>query len=155
MIFEKQVWMQRAGEFPQSDSEYFNLMSRAIFSAGLGSHVIESRWDAITAVFYNFDPHKIDKMDADDVTRLLDNSAIIRNQRKIEAVIKNASIFTACTKEYGSFRAYLDTLGASSDLETTAKSLGKTFVHLGQTSALLFLFSAGWRPQENTRTKKK
>jgi hypothetical protein len=34
------------------------------------------------------------------------------------------------------------------DLEAAAGSLAETFTHLGRTSALFFLFSAGWRPQE-------
>ena len=41
-MFEKQPWMQRAGEYPQTDPEYFALLARAVFSAGLGPKVVEA-----------------------------------------------------------------------------------------------------------------
>ena len=47
-----------------------------------------------------------------------------------------------------SFHQYLTWLGAESDLEATAERLAEGFTHLGRTSALFFLFSAGWRPRE-------
>jgi DNA-3-methyladenine glycosylase I len=147
-MFEKQVWMQRAGEFPQSDKEYFNLLSRAVFSAGLGPKVVESRWSEMTAAFHGFDPAKVKKMSEPDVARLLGDPAVIRNRRKIEAVIKNATAFAERTKEHKSFHAYLTEMGASVDLDATAEHLSQDFTHLGRTSALFFLFSAGWRPCE-------
>ena len=147
-MFEKQPWMQRAGEFPRSDKEYFNLLSRAVFSAGLGPKVVESRWNDIHTAFHGFDPAKVKKMDESDVTRLLGDPAVIRNRRKIEAVISNAAAFAERVKEYKSFHAYLGELGAGVDLDAAAELLSQGFTHLGRTSALFFLFSAGWRPRE-------
>ncbi|MGI5940376.1 MAG: DNA-3-methyladenine glycosylase I [Thermoleophilia bacterium] len=147
-MFEKQAWMQRAGEFPQTDTEYFNLLSRAVFSAGLGPKVVESRWGDITTAFHGFEPGEVCLMQEADVTRLLGDPAVIRNRRKIEAVIKNAGVFQECIKEHASFRAYLDALGANVDLDAAADALSRTFAYLGRTSALFFLFSAGWRPRE-------
>jgi DNA-3-methyladenine glycosylase I len=147
-MFEKQAWMQRAGEFPRSDKEYFNLLSRAVFSAGLGPKVVESRWPEMTTAFHGFDPAKIRKMEEPDVARLLGDPAVIRNRRKIEAVIKNATAFIERAKEHKSFHGYLTELGASVDLDATAELLSQDFTHLGRTSALFFLFSAGWRPRE-------
>ncbi len=66
-MFEKQTWMQRAGEYPQSDQEYFGLLARAVFSAGLGPKVVESRWNDITGAFHSFDPAKVKDMDQADV----------------------------------------------------------------------------------------
>jgi len=148
MMFEKQPWMHRAGEFPRTDKEYFNLLSRAVFSAGLGPKVVESRWTEMTKAFHGFDPAKVHKMSEDDVARLLGDPAVIRNRRKIEAVIRNAAAFVERAKEHKSFHAYLDILGAGTDLDAAAQSLSDTFTHLGRTSALFFLFSAGWRPRE-------
>jgi DNA-3-methyladenine glycosylase I len=147
-MFQKQPWMQRAGEYPQSDHEYFNLLARAVFSAGLGPKVVESRWKDIGTAFHDFDPAKIREMDEADVGRLLSDPGVIRNRRKIEAVIKNASTFLDQTKKHKSFHAYLGKLGAASDLESAAEKLAETFTHLGRSSALLFLYSAGWRVQE-------
>ncbi len=149
-MFDKQTWMQRAGEYPQSDQEYFGLLARAVFSAGLGPKVVESRWNDIVGAFHSFDPAKVTAMDQTDVNRLLEDKAVIRNRRKIEAVISNAGIFLERVGAYPSFHAYLSALGADEDLDAAAEELTKTFTHLGRTSALFFLFSAGWRPRETS-----
>jgi DNA-3-methyladenine glycosylase I len=148
VMFEKQAWMQRAGEYPRSDQEYFGLLARAVFSAGLGPKVVESRWKDMGVAFHGFDPAKVEQMGEDDVGRLLGDPAVIRNRRKIEAVIRNARTFRERTKEHKNFHAYLGELGAGSDVESAAEGLAQTFTHLGRTSALFFLFSAGWRPSE-------
>jgi DNA-3-methyladenine glycosylase I len=155
-MFEKQPWMQRAGEYPQSDQEYFALLARAVFSAGLGPKVVESRWKELGLAFYGFDPAKVSQMDEQDVARLLSDPGVIRNRRKIEAVVKNAGTFLEQIAEpdgrvdgHSPFHAYLLGLGAGSDLDATAEGLAQVFAHLGRTSALFFLFSAGWRPRES------
>jgi 3-methyladenine DNA glycosylase Tag len=167
-MFEKQSWMQRAGEYPQSDQEYFALLARAVFSAGLGPKVVESRWKEMGLAFHDFDPAKVTQMDEQDVVRLLSDSGVIRNRRKIEAVIKNAGTFleqvdgraaegraskrraakNAASDGHAAFHSYLLDLGAGTDLDAAADSLAQVFTHLGRTSALFFLFSAGWRPRE-------
>lgn len=147
-MFEKQTWMQRAGEYPQSDQEYFDLLARAVFSAGLGPKVVESRWLDIEAAFHSFDPAKVKDMDEVDIDRLLQDKAVIRNRRKMEAVIGNAAIFLEQAEAHESFHGYLSTIGAGDDLDAAAEELTNTFTHLGRTSALFFLFSAGWRPRE-------
>jgi DNA-3-methyladenine glycosylase I len=147
-MFEKQAWMQRAGEYPQSDQEYFGLLARAVFSAGLGPKVVESRWKEMGAAFQGFDPTLVGQMTESDVSRLLGDPAVIRNRRKIEAVIENAKRFLERTDGHSSFHEYLTELGAAEDLDGVAEELAQVFAHLGRTSALFFLFSAGWRPQE-------
>lgn len=147
-MFEKQAWMQRAGEYPQSDEEYFALLARAVFSAGLGPKVVESRWQEMQVAFHGFDPEQVSQMGEADVSRLLGDPGVIRNRRKIEAVIENAKRFSERTADGASFHEYLAGLGALDDLDAVAEELAQTFAHLGRTSALFFLFSAGWRPQE-------
>lgn len=147
-MFEKQAWMQRAGEYPESDEQYFALLSRAVFSAGLGPRVVASRWSDMCAAFHGFDPAVVAQMGESDVLGLLSNPGMIRNRRKIEAVIANAKRFLDCVRKHSSFHRYLLALGAEDDLGGAAAKLSETFVHLGQTSSLFFLFSAGWRERE-------
>ena len=147
-MFEKQAWMQRAGEYPRSDREYFDLLARAVFSAGLGPKVVESRWPDMEEAFHGFEPQEVGRMDETDVVRLLGDPKVIRNRRKMEAVIKNAGVFLDRVSEHESFHTYLAQLGAGADLEAAADGLAQSFVHLGRTSALFFLFSAGWRAHD-------
>lgn len=167
-MFEKQAWMQRAGEYPQTDPEYFALLARAVFSAGLGPKVVESRWADMGQAFHGFDPAQVTQMGEDDVARLLSDPAVIRNRRKIEAVIKNAGTFLERVEErkaaageaggaargaavngHAAFHDYLLDLGAGADLDLAADGLAQVFAHMGRTSAMFFLFSAGWRPRES------
>jgi DNA-3-methyladenine glycosylase I len=152
-MFEKQPWMQRAGEYPTTDQEYFALLSRAVFSAGLGPKVVESRWKEMAIAFRDFDPAAVRLMEEHDVARLLSDPGVIRNRRKIEAVIKNAGVFLEQldgrrSRKKSAFHQYLLELGAETDLDATAEALAQVFAHLGRTSALFFLFSAGWRPRD-------
>ena len=146
-MFEKQAWMQRAGEYPGSDREYFGLLARAVFSAGLGPKVVESRWDEMETAFHGFEPQEVGRMDESDVTRLVNDPKVIRNRRKIEAVVKNAGVFLDQVGQHQSFHIYLTQLGAGADMDVAADQLAKVFTHLGRTSALFFLYSAGWRGQ--------
>lgn len=146
-MFQRQSWMQRAGEFPRGDVEYHELLARAVFSGGLGPRVVEARWAGIKEAFGDFDPVAVAAMGSDDVGRLLSDPGVIRNRRKIEAVIENAGRFLDITAEHGGFHEYLSTIGGSSDVEAVAAGLARSFRHLGPASAALFLFSAGWRGQ--------
>jgi DNA-3-methyladenine glycosylase I len=137
--------MRRAGEMPLTDQDYFELMARCVFSAGLGSHVVEARWEGLREAFSGFDPQQVAEMGEEDVARMLGDSAVIRNRRKIEAVVEDARRFLAVTGESGSFAAFLEAAGGETDLERVQEMVGSRFVYLGPASAGLFLFSAGWR----------
>ncbi len=144
-MFKRQPWMQRAGEYPRSDREYFGLLTRAVFSAGLGPRVVESRWEGITKAFRELDPAEVSRMTEEDVERLLADPGVIRNRRKIEAAIANAAEFLELVEEHGAFHDFLQTAQEEQDFPGVVALLAGRFAHLGPTSAALFLFSAGWR----------
>ena len=151
-MFDRQPWMQRAGDYPRTDESYFGLLSRAIFSAGLGPKVVEARWPGLVAGFRGFDPVAVAQMGEDDVTALLADASVIRNRRKIEAVVANAPVFIDIVEEHGSFRKYLDFIGSAEDFEGAAEALAERFTHLGPASAGYFLYRCGWRRQEGAKT---
>ncbi len=55
----------------------------------------------------------------------------------------------AAVNGHAAFHDYLLDLGAGADLDLAADGLAQVFAHLGRTSAMFFLFSAGWRPRES------
>ena len=61
----------------------------------------------LRSAFDQFDPEKISTYGVEKIEELASNAAIIRNRRKIQAVIRNAQIFLDMRKEWGSFSAYL------------------------------------------------
>lgn len=152
-MFQRQPWMQRAGELPSSDDEYFALLARAVFSAGLGPKVVQSRWEGLGAAFAGFDPRQVADLGEEDVSRILADPGVIRNRRKVEAVITNARLFLEIVDEHGSFAAFLSAEGAGEDHARTQEALAGRFAHLGRTSAAFFLFSAGWRQRDDEQAE--
>lgn len=61
-----------------------------VFQAGLSWLTVLQRREAIRAAFHGFSPDRVAAYDSGDVQRLLGTDGIIRNRRKIEAVIAGA-----------------------------------------------------------------
>ncbi|MCU0661805.1 MAG: DNA-3-methyladenine glycosylase I [Myxococcota bacterium] len=74
--------------------------------AGLSWLTILKRRQGYRRAFADFDPLAIARMTEADVARLMQDTAIIRNRRKIEAAIRNAGVFLDICEEFGSFAAY-------------------------------------------------
>lgn len=68
----------------------FERLSLEGFQAGLSWELILRKRPAFRAAFADFDPDEVASFTDADVERLLTNTGIIRNRRKIEAVIANA-----------------------------------------------------------------
>lgn len=79
--------------FPEHDDrELFEMLTLELFQAGLSWSTIWKRKAAFEKAFANFDPAKVAQFDQNDFNRLMNDSGIIRNRRKIMATINNAKI---------------------------------------------------------------
>lgn len=136
-------WACKEGEFPTTDSKYFENMTRVIFQAGLNWKVITQKWPDFKEAFADFDAAKVVTYDDADVARLMENKAIIRNEAKIKATILNAQVFQDIATTHGSFQTYLKDLLAKQNLSQTMTTLQKQFNRLGKTSVHIFLWSVG------------
>ena len=75
--------------------------------AGLSWRCVLNKREAMREAFDNFDYKKIANYNEKKIASLLENKAIIRNRRKIEALITNANKFMEVQKEFGSFDKYI------------------------------------------------
>ena len=137
---------------PKTDSEYFERMTKAIFTAGLSWKMIENKWPNFTKAFSGFSPIKVKGFSEKDIGRLLKDEGIVRNERKIRATVHNASQFLLLGREFGSLRGYLDSFGK--DEERLQTDLRERFQHLGPSTARMFLWSSGC-PLTPSREEKK
>ena len=80
----------------------------------------------------------------DDVARLLADPGIVRNRRKIEAVVHNARAFLDIRREYGSFHAYLHSL--PDDQGEILRAFKGRFKFMGPLVVESFLQSVGRVP---------
>lgn len=75
--------------------------------AGLSWSTILRKRENFRSAFDNFDYNKIAKYNEHKVEELMNNEGIIRNRRKIEAVIANARALIKVQKEFSSFDKYI------------------------------------------------
>ncbi len=127
-------------EKPRSLAGYLEALSRPVFSTGMSWRVVEAKWDGIRAAFAGFDPEKVAAMTPADVDRLAEDTRVIRNRKKIEAIIGNAERMLELDREHSGFRRYLESRGAIDD---TVAALRQEFRFVGETGAYIFLWSVG------------
>lgn len=101
--------------------------------AGLSWETILRKRDAYRKAFDRFDPRKVARYGARDVTRLMRDAGIVRNRAKITAAIVNAKAFLAVQAEAGSFDAHVwgfrDPIALSKDLRARGfRFVGPTIV---------------------------
>ena len=89
------------------DRRLFEFLILEGAQAGLSWETILRKRDAYRKAFDRFDPKKIAKYDKRKIAELMKNEGIVRNRLKIESTIRNARIFLAIQKEFGSFDAYV------------------------------------------------
>lgn len=79
----------------------FERLSLEAFQAGLSWATVLKKRPAFREAFADFDPDVVAAFDEVDVERLLSDARIIRNRRKIMAVIKNAQATVALRENGG------------------------------------------------------
>ncbi|MEO9654075.1 DNA-3-methyladenine glycosylase I [Marinomonas sp.] len=111
-------WATSAPDFPHyhdnewgfpvaDDQKLFEKLCLETFQSGLSWRTILNKRDNFRLAFAQFDFNQIAKFDESDVQRLLQDKGIVRNQRKILAVINNAKRAQEMVIEEGSLAAFL------------------------------------------------
>ncbi|CAD5901725.1 DNA-3-methyladenine glycosylase 1 [Carnobacterium maltaromaticum] len=102
-----QFYQNQWGTPTHDDQLLFELLTVGTFQVGLGWKMVVNKRDVFLRNFQQMDILKIAAMMPDDVERIMEDPAMIRNPRKINATITNARAIIGIQKEYGSFAAYL------------------------------------------------
>lgn len=126
------------------DNELFGRLVMEINQAGLSWRTILMKEKGFRKAYHDFDITKVAKYKEKDFTRLMNDSAIIRNRLKISAAIYNAQQIMKLQKEYGSFRKWLDIQSKSlhkSGKEEWVKLFKKHFKFVGGEIVGEFLMS--------------
>ena len=132
--------------FPiESDDELFERLVLEINQAGLSWITILKKADNFRKAYDGFDIEKIAKYSEKDRARLLADAGIIRNRLKVNAAIVNAQRILELSKEFGSFKGWLDANRPLTKEEWT-KLFKKTFVFTGGEIVNEFLISTGYLP---------
>ena len=125
---------------PASLDDYLEVMSKAVFQSGMSWRVVEAKWPGIREAFQDFDVHKVADFSIFDLETLAQDKRVIRNRRKLAAIVSNAQRMIELEREHGSFRSYLRSHG---DFDATLTALRKDFKFMGPTSTYFFLYVVG------------
>ncbi len=132
--------------FPVDDDRVLlERLALEINQAGLSWLLVLKKRAALNAAFADFDPETVAAFGEADVARLLQDVGIIRNRRKIEAVIENARRLLVIRDAEGSFAAWLARHHplAHDDWVTLLRG---TFRFMGPEIVSEFLMSIGYLP---------
>lgn len=123
---------------PKHLGDYLSVMSKSVFQSGMSWDVVEAKWPSTTEAFHNWDMKKIAKMGEPDVEKLAQDTRVIRNRRKLAAIIHNAGEMMRLDKEYGTFKKYLRSF--KGDYYALEKDIRKRFKFMGEMGTYVFLY---------------
>lgn len=89
------------------DVRLFEKLSLEGFQSGLSWLTILRKREHFRAAFAGFDPIRVARFGARDVTRLLGDASIVRHRGKITAVIDNAKRYPELCDEFGSLAGFI------------------------------------------------
>jgi 3-methyladenine DNA glycosylase Tag len=125
---------------PASLSGYVEALARVVFSTGISWRVVDAKWPGIREAYEGFDSAEVAGMSDAGIDRLMGDTRVIRNRKKLEAMRSNTARMLELAAQHGDFPGYLDSLG---DYESTRRELHKQFAFLGDAGTRLFLWMVG------------
>lgn len=130
--------------FPiHDDNELFGRLILEINQAGLSWDIILKKQNNFRLAYDNFSIDKVSGYSNSKIEELLSNSGIIRNKLKINAAIYNAQQIQSLSKEFGSFKQWIDYHHPKSK-EEWVKIFKKSFKFVGGEIVNEFLMSTGY-----------
>ncbi len=125
---------------PESLGDYLEVMSKAVFQSGMSWRVVEAKWPGIRSALRGFDAYDVADMRDEHVDALVQDTRVIRNRRKLDAIVGNANRLVQLERQHGTFQEYLR---SHADFDATVKALRKDFKFLGEMGCYYFLYVVG------------
>jgi len=89
------------------DQKHFEFLVLEGAQAGLSWETILKRREGYRRLFHGFEVERVAAMSDEELESCLLDPGIIRNRKKVFSVRKNAEVFRAIQKEFGSFNTYI------------------------------------------------
>ncbi len=129
----------RVIEAPTLD-DHLDIISRAVFQAGLNWAIITARWSTFRVAFDDFSVERVAAYGEDDVARIMATDGVVHSAGKIAGTIANARALLAIVAEFGSVPAYVQRFATYAELYANAHA---RFAYLGDLSCYYWLFRTG------------
>lgn len=122
---------------PTKLNDYLEIITKAVFQAGVSWAQIDNKWDVYLKAFDQFDPSKVALYAEADLKRLMSEPGIMHSLKKIEGTVFNARVILELDREFGSFANYLRSKNSYDELKADIR---KRFKQMGEVSVYYFLF---------------
>ncbi len=122
---------------PRRLADYLEVMSKAVFQSGMSWAVVHKKWPGTHDAFLEFEPLAVASLTEAQIADLCADTRIIRNRKKVEAVVDNARRMIDLDEAHKGFRNYLRSHGG---FEGTVADLRKQFRFMGETGCYYFLY---------------
>jgi DNA-3-methyladenine glycosylase I len=132
--YHDEVWGTRT----HKASAMFEALTLGVFQAGLSWSIVFGKRDGFRKAFYGFDIAKVAAMTGRDVERLMQDTSIIRNRRKIQATIDNARAMRSASPSL---------VALAKSYETTRKRSPRSFADLPQSTPAADAFAKQLKSQ--------
>jgi 3-methyladenine DNA glycosylase Tag len=155
-VSPEEIFPFPVGETPPDDRTYFEILTWFVFGAGLNWRVMRAKWPNFQRAFRRFDIARVAKFSEGDVDRLLEDTGIVRNGKKVTGTVENARVLVQIERDSGDVTAWLRSFGGDGDV--LIKAVKKRFHHMGEVTSRMFLTAVGaieyqtWKPTERQRT---
>lgn len=124
----------------ESLNDYLEVMSKAVFQSGMSWRVVNAKWPDTNEAFHSFEIGRVAALTEEELDELAQDKRVIRNRRKLAAIVHNAQRIIELDAEHGDFINYLR---SQSDFYDVVKDLKKQFKFLGDTGCYFFLYVVG------------
>ena len=125
---------------PQSLGDYLEVMTKSVFQSGISWRVVESKWPGIREAFQGFDAKAVASLTPFDLDQLTQDKRVIRNRRKLEAIVENARRMLELEEAHSGLRNYLR---CHASFDATVRDLRKQFKFMGEMGCYYFLYVVG------------
>ena len=107
------------------DAGQFEFLTLEAAQAGLSWSTILNKREGYRRCFAGFDPTRVANFTPADVERLMGDSGIVRNRRKIESAVSNARLFLDIAAKHGSFCAWFWSFVDGKPVQNAWKSIAE------------------------------
>ncbi len=127
-----------------SDDEFFGKLTAIVFYSGFRAATVTERMPVIKGHFPDW--RTVAQYGGEDEHRVLNDPGMIRNRRKVRAVMENAKAFARVIKEFGSFQGYVDSFRPNESFDQVLllkRDLQQRLSYLGDVTSYHFLTDIG------------
>ena len=127
-----------------SDADYFNILIEIIFYSGFRAETVDKKMDIIKKHFPSFDI--VASYDDRKISDIMGDTTMIKNEKKIRGLVKNAGVFIEIINEYGSFKNYVDSFKIEDSFENLMlfkEEIEYKFDYIGDITAYHFMTDSG------------